>query len=64
LPWHRSKPREDRSGYQDETTDLREGCPEANVMHGGFKLFHILIERKGFAVLQAAQSFKEVYLDA
>ena len=33
-------------------------------MHGGFKLFHILIGGKGFTFLQATQSFGEVHMDA
>ena len=62
ISYH-GNPREDHGGDQYEAADLRQGRLEANRMHGGFKSFHIPIRRKGFAVLQAAQIFREVYLD-
>jgi hypothetical protein len=33
--WHRSQPREDLRHHQYESSNLHQGCPEADQVHGG-----------------------------
>jgi hypothetical protein len=46
---------ENKGDDQDETTNLCQGRPKTNRVHGGLESFHIPSKRKGTPLLQAAQ---------
>jgi hypothetical protein len=58
-----ANPREDLCHHQYESSNLHQGCLEANRVHGDPEQIHLEAWRMGTTLLQTTQAPREVHVD-